>query len=111
MIYRERREARADRLRGWADTRTARATAALKIGESYRGDHAFNTQPGHIAEALAHGREVWHALLDAGATYEQATIAEVRTVSGRQTAIVDAVWRDALQAVEIMTGGAFRRGC
>ena len=50
MTYRERREARAERLRGWADKRNVAAAATFKAGEHYRGDHAFNTQPGHIPE-------------------------------------------------------------
>ena len=50
MTYRERREAKAERLRGWAEKRTTQATAALATGDKYRGDHAFNTQPGHIPE-------------------------------------------------------------
>lgn len=48
MTYRERREARAERLRGWAEKRAQRAAAVLASGEKYRGDVAFNTQPGHI---------------------------------------------------------------
>ena len=48
--YRERREARADRLRGWAAKRETDAATTFKQGERYRGDHAFNTQPGHIPE-------------------------------------------------------------
>lgn len=50
MTYRERREARADRLRGWAAKREERASADLATGDQYRGDIAFNTQPGHIPE-------------------------------------------------------------
>lgn len=48
MTYRERRAARADRLRGWADKRTTNATAALNSYPEIRHDYAFNTQPGHI---------------------------------------------------------------
>ncbi len=48
MTYRERREAKATRLRGWADKRQADAAATLKRSEPFRGDLAFNTQPGHI---------------------------------------------------------------
>lgn len=48
--YRERREARAERLRGFAEKREATAAATFKSHEQYRGDHAFNTQPGHIPE-------------------------------------------------------------
>src|SRR5439155_18000827 len=50
MTYRERRERRAERLRGWADTRQARAAATFAAHEVYRDDYAFNTQPGHIPE-------------------------------------------------------------
>ena len=48
MTYRERREARADRLQEWAGKREDRAEAVFKAGEPFRGDTAFNTQPGHI---------------------------------------------------------------
>lgn len=50
MTYRERREARAARLREWAEKREQRAGAVFKSHEQYRGDYAFNTQPGHIPE-------------------------------------------------------------
>lgn len=50
MTYRERREARADRLRGWAEKREAAAGATFAAHEQFRGDHAFNFQPGHIPE-------------------------------------------------------------
>lgn len=50
MTYRERREARAERLRGWADKRETQASAVLQSHERYRGDVAFYTQPGHIPE-------------------------------------------------------------
>lgn len=48
MTYRERREARAERLKEWAAKRETKAAAVFKSHEVYRGDHAFNTQPGHI---------------------------------------------------------------
>lgn len=51
MTTRERKQAKADRLRGWADKRETTANRTLnRISERYRGDHAFNTQPGHIPE-------------------------------------------------------------
>ena len=50
MTYRERREARAQRLHEWAAKRQTRAAATLKADERFTGDHAFNTQPGHIPE-------------------------------------------------------------
>src|SRR5438874_1408018 len=48
MTYRERRERRAERLRGWAETRQANAATVFKAGEPFTSDIAFNTQPGHI---------------------------------------------------------------
>lgn len=48
MTYRERRLAKAARLRGWAAKRQADADATLKSHEPFTQDHAFNTQPGHI---------------------------------------------------------------
>ena len=50
MTYRERREARADRLRGWADKRREKADALAATAAPYRGDTAFWTQPGRIPE-------------------------------------------------------------
>lgn len=50
MTYRERREARAERLHEWADKRESKAAALHAANEPYRGDVAFNTQPGHIPE-------------------------------------------------------------
>lgn len=50
MTYRERREAKAERLRDWAGKRQTAAAATFKSHEVYRGDTAFNTQPGHIPE-------------------------------------------------------------
>ena len=48
MTYRDRREARAERLQEWAGKREDRAAAVFKASEPFRGDNAFNTQPGHI---------------------------------------------------------------
>jgi hypothetical protein len=41
---------KADRLDGWAEKREEKADAVFAQGEKYRGDVAFNTQPGHIPE-------------------------------------------------------------
>lgn len=46
--YRERREARAERLRGWAEKREVKAEAQLTSQPEIRHDWAFITQPGHI---------------------------------------------------------------
>jgi hypothetical protein len=48
MTYRERREARAERLREWAEKREAKANAQLTSQPELRHDWAFITQPGHI---------------------------------------------------------------
>jgi Domain of unknown function (DUF3560) len=48
MTYRERREARVERLREWAAKREQGAGAVLASHDVFRGDIAFNTQPGHI---------------------------------------------------------------
>jgi hypothetical protein len=48
--YRERRLRKAERLRDWADKRERDASATFREHEKYRGDHAFNFQPGHIPE-------------------------------------------------------------
>jgi hypothetical protein len=50
LTRRERLEAKVERRRGWAETRHARAAAGFAQGAPYRGDIAFNTQPGHIPE-------------------------------------------------------------
>jgi hypothetical protein len=50
MTYRERRERKAERLRAWAEKHEQKAEALYARGDPYRGDIAFNTQPGHIPE-------------------------------------------------------------
>lgn len=50
MTYRERRLARAERLRGWAEKRQTEATRVLESQPELRHDWAFVTQPGHIPE-------------------------------------------------------------
>lgn len=50
MTYRDRREARAEKLDEWAGKREQAAAGVFKEREQYRGDHAFNFQPGHIPE-------------------------------------------------------------
>lgn len=50
MTRRERLERKAERREEWAQGRAQKATGLLKQNEPYRGDVAFNTQPGHIPE-------------------------------------------------------------
>lgn len=60
--YRERRMARADRLEEWADKRADKAAELHARNEPFRGDIAFNTQPGHIPErarVIARTERAW----------------------------------------------------
>lgn len=58
MTYRERRLAKAERLRGWADKRQVAAEADLESQPELRHDWAFITQPGHIpARARMNARD------------------------------------------------------
>lgn len=51
MTYRERRERKADRLRGWAQQRRERDGATVAaISDLFHEDIALLTQPGHIPE-------------------------------------------------------------
>lgn len=50
MTRRERLERKAELRRDWADKRRSKASAEFAKGDPYRGDVAFNTQPGHIPE-------------------------------------------------------------
>lgn len=67
--YRERREAKAARLHGWAEKREATAAAVLAAHEIYRGDTAFNTQPGRIplrSRVIAQDERAFESLRKAG---------------------------------------------
>jgi hypothetical protein len=48
MTRRERAIARLERRREWAAGRREKAAACYAVGAPFRGDIAFNTQPGHI---------------------------------------------------------------
>lgn len=48
MTRRERLEAKVAKREEWAGKRRAKATAVYTFTEQFRGDHAFNTQPGRI---------------------------------------------------------------
>lgn len=50
MTRRERMEAKVEKREAWAEGRDSKAAALVKRNEPFRGDHAFNTQPGHIPE-------------------------------------------------------------
>lgn len=95
MTYRERRLAKADRLREWAAKREVRATAVFKAGEVYHGDHAFNTQPGHIPERarlIAREDRAYESLQKAHSMESRA--------NGIETAAEHAIYSDDHDAVE-----------
>lgn len=95
MTYRERRERKAERLREWAGKRESGAAAVFKQGEPYRGDHAFNTQPGHIPE---------RARLIAREDRAHASLAVARSMDSRaaniEAATDNAIYSDDPDAIE-----------
>ena len=95
MTYRERRAARAERLRGWADKRKEQAAVVFCEADRYRGDVAFNTQPGHIPERarLVRRRDAACASAEKAAEME-GRAAEIERQAGR------AVYDDDPDAVE-----------
>lgn len=69
MTYRERREAKAARLEEWAQKRQEKAQALLAQDAHYRGDIAFNTQPGRIPErarVIARTERAFESMAKAG---------------------------------------------
>lgn len=99
MTYRERREAKADRLRGWADGREGKAAALHARNEPYRGDHAFNTQPGHIPErarVIARTERAWEHSTKAAEMRRRAD--GIEAAAGRAIYSDDPDAADALKA-------------
>lgn len=75
MTYRERREAKADRLREWAGKREGAAAAVFEAGKPFTSDYAFNTQPGHIpfrAKLIAREDRAHESLAKAGSMRSRA---------------------------------------
>jgi len=64
MTRRERLEAKLERRRSWEKSRRAKAEAVHRDAEKHRGDHAFNTQPGHIPERARLNRRLDRAFED-----------------------------------------------
>ncbi len=97
MTYRERRLAKAERLRGWADKRETKAAAVFKSHERYHGDVAFNTQPGHIPERVR---------VIASEDSEFASLNKARSMSskadGIEAAADRAIYSDDEDAVEAL---------
>ncbi len=98
MTYRDRRLAKAERLREWARKREEAAAQTFKTGEQYRGDIAFNTQPGHIPERarlIAREDRAHESLSKARAMKSRA--------AGIEAAADHAIYSDDPDAVEALT--------
>jgi hypothetical protein len=95
MTYRERRAARAERLRSWADKRTTDAERVLSSQPELRHDWAFITQPGHIPERARMNRadDRAHASLNKAASM-------ARRADGIDAAAERAIYSDDPDAVE-----------
>ena len=95
MTYRERREAKAERLQEWAAKRETRAAAVLEHNSTYTSDIAFNTQPGHIPLRARVIRQNDRALESLSKASEMR-----RRAAGIQTAADSAIYSDDPDAVE-----------
>ena len=98
MTYRERRETKAARLREWAQRRQENAAAVFKQGEHFRGDNAFNTQPGHIPERarlIAREDRAFESLRKAESMESRA--GNIESAADR------AIYSDDLDAIESLT--------
>ncbi len=95
MTYRERREAKAARLRGWAEKRQQGASSVLARDQEIKHDWAFITQPGHIPERariIAREDRAWASLGKA---------AEMRTrADGIEHQAANAIYSDDADAIE-----------
>jgi len=61
-MLQESADRKAERLDGWAEKRRTKAADLERANDPYRGDHAFNTQPGHIPErvrAIRRTKKAW----------------------------------------------------
>ena len=92
---RERKEAKAARLEGWAEKREQKAEAGFRVGEQYAGDHAFWTQPGRIPER----ERVWQAHIRAG--QDQAKAADMNErADGIRAQLYRSIYSDDVDAIE-----------
>lgn len=95
MTYRERREARAERLQGWAEKRERAAVAVFESNRPYTEDHAFNTQPGHIplrSRVIAQEHRAFESLQKAEIMMSRA--------AGIQSQLEHSIYSDDEDAVE-----------
>lgn len=95
---RERREAKAKRLQGWADARGEKAEAGFRVGEEYRGDTAFWTQPGRIPE-----RDRVHRAHERAAEHAQKASGMKAKAAGILSQLDRAIYSDDPDAIEALT--------
>ena len=96
--YRERREAKAERLQEWATKRATDARRTLEADrQRYGGDVAFNTQPGHIPERA-------RVIARTDRAYE--SLNKAANMSARASGIADqldrAIYSDDANAIEAL---------
>ena len=97
MTYRERREAKAERLRGWAAKREATSAATLAAIDARPEAHdiAFNTQPGHIPARARMNRQQEGAWASAAKARDMNSRA-----AGIEAAAEQAIYSDDHDAVD-----------
>ena len=95
MTYRERRLAKAERLREWAEKREAKAATVYQEREHYAGDTAFWTQPGDIPQRT----RLFRRMDGAHANTEKAQEMDSRAAS-IEAAADNAVYSDDPDAIE-----------
>lgn len=95
MTRRERLEAKAERRREWAESRTKKASALRAVGSEYRHDWAFITQPGHIPARAAMNRRDEKA-------YEHSKMAEhhEQKAAGLEQQLERSIFSDDADAIE-----------
>ncbi|MEO7555484.1 MAG: DUF3560 domain-containing protein [Acidimicrobiales bacterium] len=103
MTYRDRREAKAERLRGWADSREAKAGAAFAKSDAIAGMIPFG-QPilvGHHSERR-HRADIARmgAGMDAGIAHARKADDMRRRADGIDAAAAHAIYSDDPDAVE-----------
>lgn len=96
-IRRERLENKLDRRQDWEASRREKAAALRARNEPYRGDWAFNTQPGHIPErarAIARDEKSFEHLAVANHHAEKA--------AGIATQLETSIFSDDSNAIEAL---------
>lgn len=97
MTRRDYLEAKVAKREEWAAGRRAKAAGLLKRNEPYVGDHAFNTQPGHIPErARVIARE------DKAFEHGQMAAHHDAKASGLAAQLETTIFSDDLDAVEAL---------